>query len=151
MVRARDILYRFRPAGAPGAAGAAGVPVDRTADLEAELAPVLALLADTEAACDALIEEARQRAATLRARDLESARAVVEAATGEAAAARAAAATSATQAAEVELRTIRDAAAREAEELRRRASERVPGCASRVVELVRGVGDSTPAEEARET
>jgi vacuolar-type H+-ATPase subunit H len=151
MVRARDILYRFRPAGAPGAAGAAGVPVDRTADLEAELAPVLSLLVDTEAACDALIEEARQRAAALRARDVESARAMVEAATGEAAAARAAAATSATQAAEVELRTIREAAVREAEQLRRRASERVPDCVSRVVERVRGVGDSTPAGEARET
>jgi len=149
MVRARDILYRFRPAGAPGAAGAAGVPVDRAADLEAELAPVLALLADTEAACDALIEEARRRAAARHVRDLESVRAMAEAATSDAAAARAAAATATTQAAETELRTIRDTASMEAEELRRRASARVPDCAVRVVELVRGVRDPTGAEEAR--
>ena len=48
MPRVRDVLYRFRPAGAPGAASSAGVPVDRSADLAAELEPVFALLADTE-------------------------------------------------------------------------------------------------------
>ena len=32
MPRVRDVLHRFSPAGAPGAASTAGVPVDRVAD-----------------------------------------------------------------------------------------------------------------------
>ena len=32
MPRSRDTLQRFRPAGTPGAASAAGIPVDRVAE-----------------------------------------------------------------------------------------------------------------------
>ena len=69
MPRVRDLLYRFRPSGAPGAATAAGVPVDRTAKLAAELDPVFARLADTEEECAAILAEGRRRAEDIRRRD----------------------------------------------------------------------------------
>jgi hypothetical protein len=56
----RDFLNRFRPVGAPGAASRTGVPADRTAEVAAELDPVLALLAGTEAECARLIEAAER-------------------------------------------------------------------------------------------
>ena len=40
MATLRDYVRRFRPAGAPGAAAPAGVPADRGAELDAELAGV---------------------------------------------------------------------------------------------------------------
>src|ERR1022692_4357979 len=62
-----DFLNRFRPAGAPGAASRAGVPADRAAELSAELDPVLALLAATDAECTRLVAEAEQEAGRLAA------------------------------------------------------------------------------------
>jgi vacuolar-type H+-ATPase subunit H len=53
----RDFLTRFRPAGSPGAA--AGVPADRSGELESEVAPVLTLLDDTETERECLIAQAR--------------------------------------------------------------------------------------------
>jgi hypothetical protein len=58
----RDFLTRFRPAGSPGAAARAGVPADRSGELEAEVAPVLARLDDTEAEHERLIAQARREA-----------------------------------------------------------------------------------------
>ena len=146
MARARDILYRFRPAGSPGAAGATGVPVDRGADLEAELGPLFGLLADTEAACDAIVERARSDADSRATRDDESAGAIVGSAEGDAAAERATAEASARRAGAAELNAIRAAAEHEAEEVRRRAAARMPGYVARVVELVRAVGEPSPPE-----
>lgn len=57
-----DFLSRFRPAGAPGAASRAGVPADRMAELSAELEPVLAMLAQTDATCTRLVAQAREEA-----------------------------------------------------------------------------------------
>lgn len=65
MSRVRDLLYRFRPAGAPGAASAAAVPMDRRSSLEAELSPLFAWLAVTERECDAVREEASNRASSV--------------------------------------------------------------------------------------
>ncbi|MDR6864782.1 hypothetical protein [Phycicoccus sp. 3266] len=67
MPRVRDLLLRFRPTGAPGPAGPSGVPVDRTGELAAELATVLAALAATEEECTALVEEGRREAGARRA------------------------------------------------------------------------------------
>ncbi len=62
-----DFLNRFRPAGAPGAASRAGVPADRAAELSAELDPVLALLAATDAECARLVTAAEQEASEFAA------------------------------------------------------------------------------------
>ena len=77
MPRIRDVLHRFRPAGAPGAATAAGVPVDRAAELGVELEPLFALLADTERECEDVLERARAEQAGIRARDAERAAGVL--------------------------------------------------------------------------
>lgn len=79
MPRVRDVLQRFRPSGAPGAATAAGVPVDRAHELAAELEPVFALLAETERECAVVRDRARLVEAGIRARDAERARGVLAA------------------------------------------------------------------------
>ena len=79
MPRVRDVLHRFRPSGAPGAATAAGVPVDRAAELATELEPVLALLAEAERECADILERARVEEAQIRARDTDRARSVLAA------------------------------------------------------------------------
>lgn len=145
MARVRDILYRFRPAGAPGAAGEAGVPVDRAADLAAELEPLFAQLADTEAECAALVEQARGNAVRRRARDAKSAESVVAVAREHADVERAAAATVARQLDQPGLASVLVAAQAEAEALRLRAAARIPVEVARVVEVVRAVGGGAPA------
>lgn len=54
-----SILDRFRPVGAPGPAGRAGVPAADDQGAAAELAPVFAALAGDVASCAALVEKAR--------------------------------------------------------------------------------------------
>lgn len=74
----RELLSRFRAVGAPGAPGAAGMPIDRRAGVTAELEPVFAALAETTAECECLraggdadarrcLDEARKRAAAMLA------------------------------------------------------------------------------------
>ena len=92
MSRVRDVLQRFRPSGAPGAATAAGVPVDRRAELAAELEPVFALLVETERECADILDRARLEEARIRARGAERARGIVAAGRARVEAERAAAA-----------------------------------------------------------
>jgi hypothetical protein len=60
MPRARDFLARFRPVGTPGAAASAGVPADRVVEAAAELEPLFAMLADTEAKAEGIRASADQ-------------------------------------------------------------------------------------------
>ena len=69
MPRVRDLLYRFRPAGGPGSATAAGVPADRARDLAEELEPVFTALAPTLAHCREVVEQGRRDADRVRTRD----------------------------------------------------------------------------------
>lgn len=62
MPSTRDLLQRFRPAGAPGAATATGVPADRIEEREAELAPVFHLLEDAVAEAARIRQEAAAEA-----------------------------------------------------------------------------------------
>lgn len=92
MSTSRDLLSRFKPAGTPGAAGPAGVPVDRSALLCDELQPVLVLLADTEQECLAIATHAHQATEHLRADAHSSVAATLATARSEADSARAEAA-----------------------------------------------------------
>lgn len=74
----RQFLGRFRPTAVPGAPGPSGVPVDRAAEASAELAPVFALLAKTEAQVTRIAAPATERASRIRA-DADLARAGIEA------------------------------------------------------------------------
>jgi hypothetical protein len=62
-----NILDRFRPVGAPGPAGPAGVPATGDQGPAAELAPVFAALAQDVEHCRTLVEEAQEQAAAITA------------------------------------------------------------------------------------
>ena len=133
----RDLLSRFRAAGAPGAPGAAGTPVDRRAGVAVELEPVFAALAETDAECERLrlgsaadgqrcIEGAGKRAAV-----------IVAQAQGAVQAERAAAMSRMRRRAETDLAVIEQRSRVAAEEIVRRAEQQLPGLVDEVVARVR--------------
>src|SRR5690242_15475142 len=69
----RDLLQRFRPAGAPGAASGAAVPADRVAEATRELAPVFEELAGTSLEAAGLRERAVAQATRRRRATAEDA------------------------------------------------------------------------------
>lgn len=141
MPRVRDLLYRFRPTGVPGAASAAGVPADRDAGL-AELEPLLAQLATTERECANILERAHLDASEIRSRDDERARITVSAAGEQADAERAAAAARVRHRGKAESDAGLLAAEREAAELRDRTNRRMRSYAAYVVSSVSAlIGD----------
>ncbi len=148
MPRARDLLNRFRPSGTPGAAGAAGVPVDRRAGAPAELAPLLALLEPTERECQALLDRAEAEAASIRRRAAEEAqRLVVEAREGQAAQ-RAAVVSELRDHRFVELAAAAAESERRAAEVRDVSVARMADCVDEVVEAVRALVGAGPGDPA---
>ncbi|MFY1670260.1 hypothetical protein ACN27G_09905 [Plantactinospora sp. WMMB334] len=133
----RELLERFRPAGTPGAATAAGVPADRRAAVAAELRPVFAALAATERECDELREAAAATAGQRRADSTGRARAILDAARTDAPVQRAAAAARRRDADADDLDRLVAAARSAAREERRRAGEQLPGQVTAVLALVR--------------
>jgi hypothetical protein len=129
----RDLLDRFRPAGAPGPAGAAGVPADREASAAAELAPVFAALAEVVAESDRILLAADEAAERRRAEAAGQARAAVARARGEAAAIRAATAARIREDTAAELAQLTARTTAEADELRRRGATELPQLLSRVL------------------
>ena len=131
----RDFLTRFRPAGSPGAA--AGVPADRSGELEAEVGPVLARLAGTEAECERLITQARLEAERVVVAARSQADAIAADAAQRAETAREQAARLAlTVAREQAGRTTEDAG-RQAAQIRELARQRMPALVGRVVGTIR--------------
>lgn len=141
MPRVRDLLYRFRPAGVPGAATPAGVPTDRAADLAAELAPVLAALEPTERQCTALVDHARREAADQLDRSDAEAREIVADARARAPAERAATIARLRAGQEEVNRGGLAAADETARDVRRLAARRAPDYVDRVVDSVRALLD----------
>lgn len=148
MPRVRDLLQRFRPAGAPGAASRTGVPVDRRADLAAELAPLFAQLASTERLCADIRDRSQHDLADIRARDTERASRILAAASARIEAERAASTVAIQHRAEAESVAELTAAQHAAAELQRRALERMPAYVERVVAAVYELLD--PAKRAGE-
>jgi hypothetical protein len=142
MLRARDLLERFRPVGAPGAAAPAGVPVDRVAELSRELQPVFDELLEVQERCAELRAAAEVEARRRRDRGAEEARTIVAAARLDAEAQRADAAGRVREEAERESAATVAAAEREAAEIRRRVAERLDDHVARVVAALRAI----PAE-----
>lgn len=139
----RDFLDRFRPAGAPGAASAGAIPIDRAAAAAAELMPLLERLDTAQDEVQRLRAAAREQAAQVRLAGGDEAAAVIRHARDHAE-------TVATQlvsddsAAGADRGTAsggegpadgRDAAA----ELTRRAEERLPDYVDQVVAGGRGI------------
>lgn len=132
MPRMRDLLQRWRPTAAPGAASTGGVPADRAADLAVELRPIFAVLATTQKACRLVVEDGAEAAEQTMAEGRERARVTRESAAGLAAAARAEAASKVRRRSEDETREREQEARRSADRVRERSRELLP----RYVEMV---------------
>jgi vacuolar-type H+-ATPase subunit H len=141
-----SLLDRFRPVGAPGPAGPAGVPAGDSQGPEAELVPVFDSLDPTITQAQELIEDAKLRAEETVRQARERAAAEVEQARLDSGAVRARAAAQVSSEAEATdaqmLRTAED----EAAELKRRGESRVPELAAAIVaDLVQDLlGNTNP-------
>ena len=148
MPRVPNLLHRFAPAGAPGSAGVAGVPADRAADHAAELTPLLAQLADTEARCDEILDQARRDAAANVEHAAQQVHAIAaseqQRAVSERADATARARTALTQQNEAELAAARELAAR----VREHGADRVPDYVARVTAAIADMIAAPPATDA---
>jgi 3-hydroxyacyl-CoA dehydrogenase len=135
------ILDRFRPIGAPGAAGSMGVPVSELRGAEAELAPVFAALASEWENADAVVAQATAAAAKARADAAERAADIVAAAQRSAPADQAAAAERIATAAAVADAQLQQAALVEAAAVRRKGARRLPALLRRTQdELLKEIG-----------
>ncbi len=137
MPRTRDLLARFRPAGTPGAAAGRGVPADRPAELDAEVGPVLDLLADAMGEASRIRADARQEADRRRRAGRERAQRIEADARLHAEEARGAAAADVTRRVAGDTDAVRAAAERRAAEVRRVTEERMPQYTDRVLEQLR--------------
>jgi hypothetical protein len=140
----RDFLTRFRPAGSPGAAARAGVPADRSGELAAEVAPVLARLDDTEAERERLIAQARREAEQIVAAARSAAEAIDADAARHAGTVREQAAQRVMAAARNQAARTTQAATQQAAQIRELARQRIPALASRIVGTIRQL----PVEES---
>ncbi len=133
----REILDRFRPAGAPGGATRAGVPVDRAETLVIELRPVFDELAPVLQECARI---GREVAETAQRRESEAARralAIVARARTASEAERAAAAASARARVARETERTMSVARDDAEAVRLRGEQRRARLLAAVLDLVR--------------
>ena len=131
MPRLRDILARFRPAGAPGAA-AAGVPADRSAELDTELRSVLDHLGRAQEEAHRIRATARDEAAAIVREAADTAQRIVAVARAEAPRVRAEAEAEARQESAAETARVGAEAEEETRAMRAAVTERMPA----VVELL---------------
>ncbi len=150
MPRVRELLTRFRPSGAPGAASGAGVPVDRRAGVEAELEPVFAALEEIQRECARLRETALAAASASGTETAGRAASIVEQARLDATALRADAAAEARQHAAKEIAEVGAAAAEQVDEVLRTAQRRCPELVAAVVAAVRTELAELPGGPRRE-
>lgn len=136
MAALRDLLQRFRPSGAPGAAAGAGVPADRRARAEAELEPVFAALAPTVARCAEIRRVGTALAAGLDARAQRRAENILASADRTASDERADAGAKARASLAAEFIAIDADAARESDQVRRHADAVMTVLVARAVEQV---------------
>lgn len=137
MARPRDFLARFRPAGTPGSAAAAGVPADRVAELGAELGPVLDALADTQVRAAAVRSAATDDALRRRRDGQARAEALVASARSRAQEERAHALALAREESDRTVDRAVAAALADAAAMEERVARRLPGLVDRVLAEVR--------------
>lgn len=132
-----DFLRRFRPAGAPGAAGPRGVPANRQADAAVELMPLWPLVDDIHTEVDRIRLRADEQAELLRRDGADDAAAIVEAARGREDSITSDAAARLRGRAAAEQTELRVAHMRAVRELRARTDERMARYVDRVVRQAR--------------
>lgn len=128
-----SLLDRFRPVGAPGPAGPAGVPAGDDQGPEAELVPVFEALDPTIRDSRELMKDASERAAETVADARTRAAALVEQARMESGAVRARAAAEVSSTTQTADARMLQEAADEAAELKRQGESRVPELAAAIV------------------
>jgi hypothetical protein len=132
-----DILRRFRPAVAPGPAGPVGVPADRVALAEAELAEVFAAIESAVREGRRVREQANADSDCRRRRAAEQAERIAADARARADAVRADAAARGLEMLDDEKSRIEREARAEAARVQARADERMSEVVARVLDEVR--------------
>ena len=135
MPSVREFLERLRPSGTPGAPSAAGVPVDRVAEVAAELEPVFTALDEIQARATRMRDEARAAAAERRERGREQARSILDEASRRSGAERAEAAAAVKARSAAVVQGILEAAQSDAEQIRATAAQRMPGFGEDIANL----------------
>lgn len=133
----RDVLRRWRPAGAPGAAARAGVPDDRAGAPDRELTGVFGALEPVRAECRAIRDAATRKARRTADRAQEQAEAILADARAAALAERRNVTAASRARGDAEQAAIIADAERQAARIRQRAAERMPAMVAEAVELVR--------------
>ena len=126
------ILDRFRPVGAPGPSGPAGVPSTDQEGPDAELLPVFAALQPDTGEGRAQVEEAAAQARTLLADARRQADAEVAQARLDAGSVRARAAEEVTRQAAAQEKELLTQARQRADQLSQAAQERLPALAAKI-------------------
>jgi hypothetical protein len=144
----RELLNRFRPAAAPGAAGSVAVPADRAAERSAELAPIFQALAATRAEADAIRSAAAARAADRRSEAAAAAVRIVTDAHRDFDAQRAAGYAAARAGVEAATGALIDDGRRSADAVRRHARQRLPRLVPDVVTAALAEVDLTGLADA---
>ena len=136
MPSSRGFLDRFRSSGTPGAAAGAGVPADRIAERDVELASVFSQIDDTEATASRIRTDAGQRAQAIRDEAAAERRRVLATARRDAEVERREAAARIAERSEHETAETLAAAQHEADAIREHAATALPAYTDRVVALV---------------
>lgn len=137
MLNLQELLRRFRPlVVAPGRAGPATVPVDRTADLMAELVDVFAAIDAIDDEAERVEEDARQRVGQSAVAAGSGATRLTSSALDRATTERAAAYAERRELHEGAIRLQLEAATREARRIKRTSRERTPACVDHVLRCV---------------
>lgn len=136
MPGSRGFLDRFRASGTPGAAAGAGVPADRVAERNVELAGVFERLAPVEARARRIRAGAEERAEERRNAAVEQHQRILAAARRDAEAERRDAAARVTALAEAETQQALTTADREAARIAAQAEQVVPDLAEQVLARV---------------
>jgi regulator of protease activity HflC (stomatin/prohibitin superfamily) len=144
VTQTRDFLERFRPAGAPGAAGRAGVPADRARELAVEVEPVLALLDDVHAECEQVLARAHREAEQIAANAQAEVARIGRDAERRARAARDEATSDVLAQARAEAQQAEAGAGRQALTVRRLAKRRMPALVATAVGLLLDSVEGTP-------
>ena len=131
-----DILRRFRGLGVPGAPAQAGVPIDRTAAITAELTPVFLALEATEQGARAILDDARHHVGAIESRTADECDSILRRAREEAAATRAGAVAEGTRAIERRCDALVAEAHAQARHIEAVAAGRVEALAEEIVRRV---------------
>jgi vacuolar-type H+-ATPase subunit H len=132
-------LQRF--AGVPGQPARAGVPVDRRAALEAELAPLFAELENAQRDSDEIVTRAKAESERLNATVIEERSTIVAEARARAAGEQTRVADARVAEAQTERRAIAETSKAEAERIDRIARDRIPAA---IEDLVTRVLQASP-------